>query len=390
MRAVVVACPTEELLYFAATLSVFPPSEILLLSVLQSPPGEEERDYSEGFYSLCAERGHRSEMLRYKADVDGRLLPEPLSELLRGLLQRYEVGDVYTYAIQGDKGKRYRADVAMAVWLATNGKGSHFLAKHTIRVTDLLKMQPEKIVHIYDFLVRHYSVGISITDASINHIDVYTSHTAEEAKVAYYEISHGLEGVRRLTGEGDADPWGYRSSSYAEGRAIDTLRLVKSALRTSRSGTVWEVGPASGHITERLLCLPELTHISVIERFEEFRQCLVHHVGPTEKLTVRQDDMREIRFWDCDVAILVDCLDFYLSDEDQLEVVLRALTSGAQVVVGGEAVWASSFIKRLTERGSVATREHITRSGAFEPMRLGFSVHCPKPPWAAYLLDRSN
>lgn len=390
MRAIVVACPTEELLYFPVALSAVTPSEVLLLSVLPTSPGEPERDHSEGFYRLSTDSGYRSEILSHKANQDGRLLPEPLSDLLRTMLQKYEVEDVYTYAIQGDKGKRYRADVAMAVWLAMNGNRCHFLAKHTTRVTNLLQMQPEKTVHICDSLLRYYFVEASFADATIQHTEAYTSHTLEEAKVAYYEISHGLEGARRLTGEGDPDPWGYRNSTYAEGRATDTLRLVKIALRTRQGGIVWEVGPASGHITERLLSLPQVSHVSAIERFNEFRQCLIRHLGVSEKLTVQQEDMREIRIWGCDVAILVDCLDSYLTDHDQFEVVLSALSSGAQVIVGGDTIWVSSFVELLTKKGDIVARGKVTRPGAFEPIRFGFPVHCPRPAWAAYLLSRSK
>jgi hypothetical protein len=388
MRAIVVACPTEELLYFPVALSTVTPSEILVLSAHSTPPGEPTCDYGEGFYKLSADSGYRSEILGHLDDEDGRLLPEPLSALLRTALQKYAVDDVYTYAIQGDKGKRYRADVAMAVWLATNGNRCHFLAKHTTRITGLLQMQPERVVHVFDSLLRYYLVEASTAETSIQHTETYTSHSFEEARVAYYEISHGLEGARRLTAEGDSDPWGYRSSAYAEGRATDTLRLVQLALRTSQTGVVWEIGPASGHVTERLLSLPQVSHVDAIERFNEFRQCLIRHVGQSDKLTVRREDMREVRVWDCDVAILVDCLDSYLTDQDQFEVVSSALSSGVQVIVGGEASWASSFVERLVEKSDIITRGKVTRPGAFEPMRFGFPVHCPRPAWAAYLLSR--
>jgi len=390
MRAIIIACPTEELLYFPAALSTAPPTEVLLLSVLSSPPGAAGIDHSKGLFDFSAERGFVSENLRQRCGRDGRLLPEPLSELFREVLQKYGVGEVYTYAIQGDKGRRYRADVAMAVWLATQGRRANFIAKHTTRITQAMHMPPETVVSVHDSLVRHYLVDTVVADTSISHAEIYTSHTYEEAKTAYYELSHGLEGVKRLAGEGDPDPWGYRYSDYARGRCTDTLWLVEQALGAAEGRIVWEIGPGSGHITERLLSSPQVDHVTAVERYEEFRQCLLHHLGTSEKLSVRQEDMREIGQWECDVAVLVDCLDFYLSEQEQQHVVLHALSSGTRVIVGGEAVWASTFVERLTAEGGVIINKEVSRPGAFEPIRLGFPIHCYRPAWAAYLLSTSG
>jgi hypothetical protein len=387
--AVVIASPTEELLSFPAALSARAASDMLLLAVLSRPIGEKV-SYEKAFYDLAVARGIRSHLLGRELGEDARLDTAALSEDLRNLFREYRVDEVYTHAIQGDKGHRYRADVAMSVWLATGGKSSYFRAKHTTRVSRTLHISPERVIDAYKDLLVFYGAENTISDVNIAPTENYTFHTWQEAKTAYYEISHGLEGVRRLVGEGDTDPWGYLGSAYALARAEDTLRLTKRGLSDIAAGVVWEVGPASGHITEQLLALKEVSRVEAIERFEEFRRCLNQRVVQTERLVVRQTDVRNIRIWNCAVALLVDCMDYYLTPLEQERVVLDAIKSGARVVLGGEASWASAFIGRLAFTKQLSVLDGVARPGSFEPIRQGFPVHVPRPPWAAYLLVPST
>jgi hypothetical protein len=123
-----------------------------------------------------------------------------------------------------------------------------------------------------------------------------------------------------------------------------------------------------------------------VECADEFNDVFNHRIAPDARLKRRTADVRDISPWDCDVAVLVDCLDFYLSPSEQSSIVTSVVHSGSALILGGESAWTADLVTRMSRNGSLAVQAVERGPGAFEPLRQGHAVHCPRPAWAAFLL----